>query len=355
MDISEVPKKVLVTGSAGLIGSESVSFFCELGSEVVGIDNDMRSYFFGKDASTQWNNERLKQKYKNYAYVGADIRDNDRIAEVFQKNKFDLIIHTAAQPSHDWAAREPLTDFSVNAVGTLQMLEHFRHYCPEAVFIFTSTNKVYGDNPNRLPVEEHATRWELPKSHPFYEGIDESMSLDNCTHSIFGVSKASADLMVQEYGRYFHLNTVCFRGGCLTGASHAGAMLHGFLAYLIRCVAVGEKYSIFGYKGKQVRDNIHARDVVNVFYHVYRHPRSGEAYNLGGGRFSNISINEALEKAGKLLNKKAISEYVDEPRIGDHIWYISSMAKFEKHYPHWKREYDIDAIFEDIARHGNFK
>lgn len=343
--------RALVTGSAGLIGSEAVKFFAEKGFDVVGIDNNMRSYFFGEEASTDWNRKKLEDLLKEkYTHVKADIRDDKAIADVFKKHgKFDIIIHTAAQPSHDWAAREPYTDFSVNATGTLVMLENMRQHSPEAVFIFTSTNKVYGDTPNSLPLIELEKRWELPEDHPFYKGIDESMSIDQTKHSIFGASKVAADVMVQEYGRYFGFKTAVFRGGCLTGPSHSGAELHGFLAYLIKCINSGKKYTIFGYKGKQVRDNIHSHDLVNAFWHFYQKPRSGEVYNMGGARNSNISMLEAIEKIEKLLDKKANYELSEENRIGDHIWYVSDVSKFKNHYPDWDFEYDIDAILKEMC------
>lgn len=347
-------KYILVTGSAGLIGSQSVRFFCERGFEVIGIDNDMRQYFFGKEASTSWNRRELEDAYTNYTHLATDIRNETELESLFSKYRFELIIHTAAQPSHDWAAKEPVTDFTVNALATLLLLEKTRQHCPQAVFIFTSTNKVYGDTPNTLPFKELATRWELPTSHHFFNGIDESMSIDNSKHSIFGVSKLSADVMVQEYGKYFGMNTVAFRGGCLTGPAHSGTKLHGFLAYLVRCVARGEVYSIFGYKGKQVRDNIHAYDMVNAFYSVYKNPKQGEVYNMGGGRHSNTSILEALTKAGNILGKKPKYSYIDNPRSGDHIWYISDVTKFQTHYPDWKYTFDNDRIIEDICRHGHF-
>jgi len=342
--------KALVTGSGGLIGSESAKFFHKNGFEIVGIDNDMRSYFFGKDASTNWNLKKVKDELgDSYTHYDVDIRKDEEIQEIFKKHKFDIIIHTAAQPSHDWAAKEPYTDFTVNANGTLVMLENMRKYCPESVFIFTSTNKVYGDTPNSLPLIELEKRWELPKNHPFYKGIDESMSIDNTKHSIFGASKVAADVMVQEYGKYFGFKTAVFRGGCLTGPSHSGAELHGFLAYLIKCIASGKKYTIFGYKGKQVRDNIHSHDLVNAFYEFYKKPRSGEVYNIGGARNSNISMLEAIDKIEKLLGKKANYELSNENRIGDHIWYISDVSKFKKHYPDWDFEYDIDAILKEMC------
>lgn len=345
-------KTVLVTGSAGLIGSESVRFFHRKGFKVVGIDNDFRKYFFGPSASTAWNRKLLEKNLANYEHHNIDIRNKQKIDEVIKKCKPDLIIHTAAQPSHDWAAKEPLTDFTINAEGTLVMLEAYRKYAPNAVFIFTSTNKVYGDNPNRLPLKELKTRWELPKSHKFYNGIDESMSLDDCTHSIFGVSKVSADLMVQEYGRYFDLKTGVFRGGCLTGPAHSAAQLHGFLAYLVHAIAKNIPYTIFGYKGKQVRDNIHSYDVVNAFYNFYLKPRVGEAYNLGGSRYSNISVKEAIPIIEKYLKKKAIIKYDPTNRIGDHIWYISDVSKFKKHYPKWNYTYSADQILEELCMYS---
>ena len=343
-------KTALITGSAGLIGAQASKFFIERGFSVVGIDNDMRAYFFGRDASTEkialWLKETFKDKYIHYF---VDIRDKERMEEIFTKYSFDLIIHTAAQPSHDWAKNEPITDFEINATATLYLLENFRQYCPEAVFIFTSTNKVYGDSPNKLPFIELETRWELPKEHPFYKGIDESMSIDYCVHSLFGASKVAADVLVQEYGRYFGLKTAIFRGGCLTGPLHRGAELHGFLAYLAKCIATGKQYTIYGYKGKQVRDNIHSYDLVNAFYLFYLNPRCGEVYNIGGGRFSNISMIEAITYFEKVLSKKANIVYCDQPRKGDHIWYISCVDKFRSHYPEWNYTYDIYKIMDEIC------
>lgn len=348
-------KNILVTGSAGLIGSEAVRFFVNQGFTVYGIDNDMRRYFFGNEASTKWNRDRLKKDLKDkYIHLDIDIRDNKKLEELFQKTPFTLIIHTAAQPSHDWAAREPITDFSVNALGTLYLLENYRKYNPDGVFIFTSTNKVYGDSPNRLPVVELETRWELPKRHTYYAGIDDTMSIDNSLHSLFGAAKLSADIMVQEYGRYFHLKTVSIRGGCLTGPAHSGTQLHGFLAYLIRCIYRGDPYTIFGYKGKQVRDNIHSHDFVHALYHFYKHPTSGQAYNLGGSRYSNTSILEAIKKTEKILGKKAKTRYINISRKGDHIWYISDNTKFLRDYPDFKLNYSNDKIIEDICRFGHF-
>lgn len=348
-------KQVLITGSAGLIGSEAVRFFCQKGFYVHGIDNNLRAYFFGSDGDTSWNRKLLIKENKNYHHHTFDIRDEKKMEDLFKTYRFDLIIHTAAQPSHDWAAREPLTDFSINAVATLLLLENLRKYAKDAVFIFTSTNKVYGDSPNKLPLVEHETRYELPPSHRYYVGIDETMTLDQSTHSIFGVSKTAADLMVQEYGRYFGLRTTVFRGGCLTGPAHSGTKLHGFLAYLIKCIATGRPYTIFGYKGKQVRDNIHSSDLIAAFYEVYKKPTQGEVFNIGGSRFSNTSILEAIEKSESILGKKAKVKIVKENRIGDHIWYISNIGKFQKFYPGFKLLYDNDRIIEDICRYGYFK
>ena len=345
-------KYALITGSAGLIGSESVKFFIEKGYQIVGLDNNMRQYFFGKEASTDWNRKELQKKFKKkYIHINADIRDNKKIEKIFKKYKFDIIIHTAAQPSHDWAAKEPFTDFTVNANGTLVMLENFRLYAPKATFIYTSTNKVYGDTPNFLPLVEMEKRYEIDRKHPYYKnGINESMSVDQCKHSIFGASKLAADVMVQEYGKYFNLNTAIFRGGCLTGPSHSGTQLHGFLAYLVKCIATSKKYTIFGYKGKQVRDNIHSYDLVNMFWNFHQKPRQGEVYNAGGGRNSNISMIEAIEKIEKILRKKANYEYVENNRSGDHIWYISDLSKFKKHYPNWDYTYNIDDILHDMCK-----
>lgn len=347
-------KKVLITGSAGLIGSEAVSFFCKNGINVVGIDNNMRAYFFGGEGSTLENVEKNRQLYSNYKHHNCDIRDEKSIEEIFKTNEFDLIIHTAAQPSHDWAAKEPRTDFSVNANGTLNLLENFRKYSPEAVFIFTSTNKVYGDTPNRLPLVEKETRFEINPSHTYKNGIREDMTIDNSTHSLFGVSKTAADLMVQEYGRYFNLKTGIFRGGCLTGSGHAGVQQHGFLSYLVKCIITEREYSIFGYKGKQVRDNIHAYDLINAFNNFYQNPKSGEIYNIGGSRFANISIIEAIKKVEDISGVKAKLKYVDQNRVGDHIWYVSDVSKFKKDYPDWSYKYDIDATIEDICRNSSF-
>ncbi|PIS08812.1 hypothetical protein COT75_05020 [Candidatus Beckwithbacteria bacterium CG10_big_fil_rev_8_21_14_0_10_34_10] len=347
-------KKALVTGAAGLIGSQAVKFLTQKGFQIYGIDNDIRAYFFGKEASTKWNLERLKQEVKDYHHFNIDIRNKKKVEKIFKNNKFDLIIHTAAQPSHDWSIKQPLTDFTVNALGTMILLENFRNYCPQAVFIFTSTSKVYGDNPNKLPLVEYKTRFDLPKKHPLFKGIEETMSLDQSIHSVFGASKVAADIMVQEFGQYFNLKTGIFRGGCLTGPVHSGAQLHGFLAYLIKSIATGRKYTIFGYQGKQVRDNIHSYDLVNAFYHFYLKPKVAAVYNIGGSRYSNISILEAIKKVETILGKKANIEYRQSPRKGDHLWYISNVSKFKKDYPQWNYQYNIDQIIEDICLSGYF-
>jgi CDP-paratose 2-epimerase len=342
---------ILVTGSAGLIGSESVRFFCERGFTVVGIDNNMRQVFFGEDASTDWNRDRLLKDYGDqYIHHTVDIRDHEAISQVFKTygKEISLIIHTAAQPSHDWAASDPYTDFTVNANGTLVLLENTRQTCPEAVFIFCSTNKVYGDTPNFLPLVEQELRWEIEESHPYYKGIDETMSIDNCKHSLFGASKVAADVLVQEYGRYFDMKTAAFRGGCLTGPSHSGTQLHGFLSYLMKCTMTGKPYQIYGYKGKQVRDNIHSYDLVNAFYHFYQAPRVAEVYNIGGSRFSNCSMLEAIQDCEAIAEKKLNWEYVESNRIGDHIWWISDVDKFKNHYPNWELTYSVKDILKEI-------
>jgi CDP-paratose 2-epimerase len=342
--------KALITGSSGLVGSEAARFFAKKGFNIVGIDNNMRQFFFGEDASTLWNKKLLIREVPSYRHADLDIRDKSKIESLFKNNKFDIIIHAAAQPSHDWAASDPETDFAINANGTLILLEAFRKYSPEAVFIFTSTNKIYGDTPNTLPFIELESRYELPEDHRFYNGIDETMSIDMSTHSLFGVSKASADLLVQEYGRYFGLKTASFRGGCLAGAMHSGTRLHGFLAYLIKCILTGEKYIINGYKGKQVRDNIDSYDLVNAFYYFYNDPKPGEVYNIGGARNSNISILEAVKKIESITGKKADLEYNDTPRLGDHIWYISDISKFKRDYTGWDFKYTIDDIINRMCK-----
>ncbi|MFA6357055.1 MAG: NAD-dependent epimerase/dehydratase family protein [Candidatus Omnitrophota bacterium] len=341
---------VIVTGSCGLVGSETVSFFAQKGFDIVGIDNNMRQSFFGADGSTFWNQKRLQKLYKNYHHYSVDIRNQSKINSIFKKYNKDiaLVVHAAAQPSHDWAAKDPVVDFTVNAQGTLIMLEAFRQFCPQAVFIFTSTNKVYGDTPNRLPLVEQEKRFEISPDHQYGKGIDEAMSIDHSLHSVFGASKAAADIMTQEYGKYFHLRTGIFRGGCLTGPAHSGAELHGFLSYFIKCVITGRKYVIYGYKGKQVRDNIHSYDLVNAFYHFFKSPRCGEVYNIGGGRFANISILEAIELCQKITGKKLNFEYIERNRIGDHIWWISDVSKFRSHYPDWNYKFGIEETIKQI-------
>ncbi|TFI54879.1 NAD-dependent epimerase/dehydratase family protein [Mastigocladus laminosus UU774] len=341
----------LITGSAGLIGSESVSFFCERGFTVVGIDNNMRQKFFGEDASTEWNRDRLIYKYGDrYIHHNVDIRDHEAISRIFKTYSQDihLIIHTAAQPSHDWAANEPYTDFTVNANGTLVLLENTRQISPNAVFIFCSTNKVYGDTPNYLPLIEQELRWEIEQNHPYYQGIDETMSIDQTKHSLFGASKVAADVLVQEYGRYFDMKTATFRGGCLTGPSHSGTKLHGFLSYLMKCTMTGQTYQVYGYKGKQVRDNIHSYDLVNAFYHFYQTPRIAEVYNIGGSCYSNCSMLEAIQHCEAITDKKLEWSYVESNRIGDHIWWVSNVSKFQKHYPEWQLTYTVPEILKEI-------
>lgn len=341
---------VIVTGSCGLIGSETVSFFAQKGLDIVGIDNNMRKSFFGQDGSILWNKKRLQKLHKNYQHYSIDIRNQNKINTIFKKYGKDivLIVHAAAQPSHDWAAKDPMVDFGVNASGTLVLLEAYRKFCAKAVFIFTSTNKVYGDTPNRLPLIEKEKRFELPDGHKYYKGIDESMSIDNCLHSVFGASKVAADVMVQEYGKYFHLKTGIFRGGCLSGPAHSGVQLHGFLSYLVKCAVTGRKYKIYGYKGKQVRDNIHSFDLVNAFDHYFKNPRSGEVYNIGGGRFANVSVLEAIAMCEKLAGEKFNYEYIDTSRIGDHIWWISDVSKFQSHYPGWQYRFGIEDTIKQI-------
>lgn len=341
----------IVTGSAGLIGAETVRFLAEKNFQVIGIDNNMRKEFFGEEASTDWQRKQLEESIPNYKHYALDIRDTDAMDRLFKEYGTDikLIVHTAAQPSHDWAAKDPFKDFTVNANGTLSLLEAFRKNCPKAVFIFTSTNKVYGDTPNYLPLVELDKRWEINTSHKYYEhGIDESMSIDQTKHSLFGASKVAADVLVQEYGRYFDLYTGIFRGGCLTGPGHSGTQLHGFLAYLMKCAITGTQYTIFGYKGKQVRDNIHSFDLVNMFWHFYEKPRVGEVYNAGGSRFSNCSMMEAIEICKKITGKKMNYQYSEANRIGDHIWYVSDVRKFKEHYPNWDFKYNLDDILNQI-------
>jgi CDP-paratose 2-epimerase len=341
----------LISGSAGLIGSEAALFFGQLGFDVVGIDNDMRQVFFGQEASTAWNVKRLQSTLgQRYLHHSLDIRDREAVLNLFKKysTAISLVIHTAAQPSHDWAAKEPFTDFDINAGGTLNFLEATRQFCPTAPFIFTSTNKVYGDTPNRLPLIEQDLRYEIDPGHTYVNGIREDMSLDHCLHSIFGASKVAADIMVQEYGRYFQMPTACFRGGTLTGPNHSAAQLHGFLGYVMRCAMTGTKYTIFGYQGKQVRDAIHSNDLIRAFHAVYQQPRIAEVYNIGGGRFSNVSVLEAIQKCQTITGRDMEYDYTDRNRIGDHIWWIGDNGRFADHYPDWKMEYNVDRILQEI-------
>lgn len=342
---------VFITGSAGLVGSEAVLFFAELGFDVVGIDNDMRRVFFGDEASTVWNRRRLERLLgRKYRHVDEDIRNQEVIAGIFKQysSTIKLVIHAAAQPSHDWAARDPVTDFTVNADGTLNLLEATRHYAPDAVFIFISTNKVYGDTPNRLPLVEQEYRWEIDPNHTYAGGIREDMSIDQTLHSLFGASKVAADVLVQEYGHYFGVHTACFRGGCLTGPNHAGTQLHGFLAYLMKCTVTGTPYTIFGYKGKQVRDNIHSADLIRAFYEFFKAPRVGEVYNIGGGRYSNCSMLEAIQICQELAGRELRWTYSERNRIGDHIWWIGDNSKFMNHYPDWNLQYNVPQILQEI-------
>jgi CDP-paratose 2-epimerase len=345
---------VLITGVGGLIGSEAAIYFAAAGFHVVGIDNDMRRQFFGDDATTVPILERLQRTISSFDSYDVDIRDEAAINKIFQRygRAISLVIHTAAQPSHDWAAQAPFTDFSINANGTLIVLEATRLHSPNAVFIFTSTNKVYGARPNELPLVELKTRWEIESTHPYLGGIPEEMSIDGCMHSLFGASKVAADVLVQEYGRYFGLCTVCFRCGCLTGPNHSGTKLHGFLSYLMKCTLTGEPYTILGYKGKQVRDNLHSADLVRAFEAFYHAPRCGEVYNIGGGRYSNCSVLEAIALAQDITGNQLDWTYKDNNRVGDHIWWISDQTRFRNHYPDWKPQYDIPMILTEIAQAG---
>jgi CDP-paratose 2-epimerase len=342
---------VLITGAAGLIGSEAVEHFAAKGMHVVGIDNDMRRVFFGDEASTIWNRDRLERELKNaYTHVDLDVRDRAGIAKLFTRfsREISVVIHAAAQPSHDWAARDPLVDFDVNAVGTLNLLEASRTHCPDAPFIFLSTNKVYGDTPNRLPFVELTTRWEIEPGHTYEHGIREDMSIDATLHSLFGASKLAADVLVQEYGRYFGMATACFRGGTLTGSRHSATELHGFLAFLIRCAMTGTRYTVYGYGGKQVRDVIHSHDVLTALELFSKNPRPGAVYNLGGGRESNISVLEAIDLCENITERELQWEYNSTNRIGDHIWWISDMSRFRLDYPSWELQYDLPRIALEI-------
>jgi CDP-paratose 2-epimerase len=340
----------VVSGSGGLIGSESVRHLVENGWDVIGLENDLRAHFFGPEASTAAVSRELVERYPEFRWHEIDIRDAEAVDRAFasEGGRIELVIHAAAQPSHDWAARDPQTDFMVNANGTLNLLEATRRFAADASFIFCSTNKVYGDTPNRLPLEELETRLELPDDHRYYEGIDTSMSIDRSTHSLFGASKAGADLLVQEYGRYFDMPTVCFRGGCLTGPRHAGAMLHGFLAYLMKCTVTGAPYTVFGYGGKQVRDNIHSADLVACFEAFRRAPRAAAVYNIGGGRESNCSMLEAIQACERIAGRELEWELAGDNRVGDHRWWISDLSEFRRDYPEWELRYGIEEILREI-------
>ena len=340
---------VLITGSCGLVGSESVEFFYKKGFVILGIDNNSRKKFFGETASINWKKNELIKKYKYYRHFNLDIRKYKPLERIFKKykNKISLIIHAAAQPSHDYAKTKINLDFEINAIGTLNLLELTKKYCFKVPFIFMSTNKVYGDNPNKLSLIEKKKRWEV-NNKKYWNGIDENFSIDNCTHSFFGVSKSYGDLLVQEYGKNIGLKTVTFRAGCITGSNHSGAKLHGFLSFLVKSCLKNKKYSIIGHKGKQVRDNIHSSDLINCFWEFYKKPTSGEIYNIGGGRYSNCSILEAIEIIEKELNIKIKKKFVKKSRVGDHIWYISNNKKFMKKYPKWKQKFNIRRIILDL-------
>ena len=345
----------LVTGAGGLVGSEMAEFLVAQDMDVVGIDNDMRAHFFGDEASTRWRVAELGQRHRRFRHETIDMRDAEGLQRLCASlgNNLGVVVHAAAQPSHDWAAREPFTDFGINAVGTLNLLEAVRRHAPKAAFVFLSTNKVYGDRPNQLPLEEKETRWEIRGDHAFFtHGIDESMSIDQCTHSLFGASKLSADILVQEYGRYFGMNTVCFRGGCLTGGGHSGSEQHGFLAYLMKCAATGSPYRIYGYKGKQVRDNLHARDLIKALWCFVSAPRPGRVYNIGGGRRASCSVVEAIALCEQITDRPLKASYEAENRIGDHIWWISDISAFCRDYPDFHADYDLAAMLRDIYETG---
>jgi CDP-paratose 2-epimerase len=340
---------VLVTGSSGLIGSEAVTFFDNMGFKVTGVDNNMRADFFGPKGDTTWNRQRLEAACSNFGHVTLDIRDRPAVDELFKTQKFDLVIHAAAQPSHDLAASRPFDDFDVNAVGTLNLLEACRRHTPDAVFIFMSTNKVYGDGPNHIKLREEETRWEYddPK---YVNGIPESFSIDSCVHSLFGVSKVAADVLTQEYGKYFGMKTGTFRGGCLTGPQHSGVELHGFLNYLVLVALREGDYTIFGYKGKQVRDQIHCYDVINAFWHFAQNPRPGEMYNLGGGKSNAASLIECVDMIADRCGKKPKLTYSETNRVGDHICYYSDLGKLQSHYPDWKLTFTLDQIVDEMLQ-----
>jgi CDP-paratose 2-epimerase len=339
---------LLVTGSSGLIGSACVRHFAGQGWEVHGLDNNLRASFFGKDGDTSWNLRRLQEQVPGFHHHALDIRDRPAILTCLEQLRPAFIIHCAAQPSHDLAAARPFDDFDVNALGTMNLLEATRRFAPEAVFCFMSTNKVYGDAPNELPLSELETRWDyaLPEHQA---GINEHLRIDQSKHSIFGANKVAADVMVQEYGRYFGMRSACFRGGCLTGSAHSAAELHGFLAYLVKCIREGRPYRVYGYKGKQVRDNLHAYDVCRAFQEFYHAPRPGEVYNLGGGRANSVSVLEAIRLAEAMLGKKLAFDYVDQARSGDHICYISDLTKLRSHFPNWSVTRSLEEIMEELC------
>lgn len=340
-------KKIIVTGSSGLIGSEVVSFFSKKNYEIYGIDNNQREVFFGKEGSTRWNQKRLEQEYSLFKHCEIDIRDRENVISLIKKIRPSAIIHAAAQPSHDLAAKIPFDDFDINASGTLNILEAARLYCKESPFIYLSTNKVYGDAPNKITLIENETRWDYADTN-WSDGISEEFTIDQSKHSLFGASKLAADVMVQEYGKYFNMPTCCLRGGCLTGPSHSGVELHGFLSYLIKCNLDQKHYTVFGYKSKQVRDNIHSWDVANFIDHFINSPRVGEVYNLGGGKNNSISIIEAFKLIETISGKSMVYTYLDKAREGDHIVYYSNLSKIKSHYPKWNVTKDIPSIFDEI-------
>ena len=341
---------VIITGANGLVGSEAVSFFSKKRYTVIGIDNNLRKFFFGEDGSTSWIKRKIIKENKNYIHHNIDIRNSQALDKLFKryKNNISLIIHCAAQPSHDYGKNYPKIDFNVNATGTLNLLELTKKYCPNSPFIFMSTNKVYGDNPNKLKILEKRTRYELSKKNKFYNGVNEKLSVDDCTHSFFGVSKIYADLIVQEYGRNVGLKTVCFRAGCITGPNHSGAKLHGFLSYLVKQSLLKKEYTILGYKGKQVRDNLHSFDLINCFWEYFKKPKKGMVYNIGGGRFSNCSILEAISEIEYITKIKIKRKFIKQNRVGDHIWYITDNKKFKKDYPNWKQKYNTKKIIKEL-------
>ncbi len=343
----------IITGSTGLVGSEAVKFFHEKGFDVIGIDNNLRKFFFGNESSTNQVKLELIRKNKNFKNFSIDIRSYNKLLKIFHRysKNISVVIHCAAQPSHDYGKNFPRIDFDVNASGTLNLLELTKKFCPDAPFIFMSTNKVYGDNPNKLMIEEKKSRWELKKNNKYFKGIDEKFSIDSCVHSFFGASKTYADLIVQEYGKNIGLKTVCFRGGCITGPNHSGAKLHGFLSYLVKQSLNKKSYSLIGYKGKQVRDNLHSLDLTNCFWEFFKKPKKGEIYNIGGGRYSNCSIIEALNLVEDISKIRIKKKFIKIPRVGDHIWYISDLSKFKKHYPSWKQKYNTKKILEELIEH----